>query len=665
MNKSKQKTKGATSAEKKTVTLNIFFSFFPGTFIFIFAFILYVNTLNHGYVLDDHTVISANRYTQEGFKGIPTLLTTAYWFGYDGTNSSVYRPFSTIIFALEHEFFGNSPFAGHLINVLIFAFTGALLFYTLRNLLNNNAKLNDHEKTLLAFIIALIYTAHPVHTEAVANIKSRDELLGFFWVMLAILFSLKSIQNNRRKTANMTLSSLCFFIALLSKENAFSFILIFPLIFYFFAGLELKRNMQYSSVYLAVACVYLALRISFLDKSFSGDFGNDLMTNSLNGAESYPDRIATAIFILVKYIWLLIVPHPLVYDYSYNHIPSLRWYEFKAIASVLFCGSLAGYAFYKIRTRNMIWFGVLYFFISISIVSNVVILVGAPMAERFLFTPSLAWCMILGALLCSLFPLHNKEDISLSRNWKLTAALTLIIAAYSFKTISRNMDWKDNYSLFIADIRHVPNSARAQLFLGIESLKYPEKYQGGIEAMKNAAKINPLYRDAFYNLGVGYDNQNKLDSASNCFMEAIKLDPDYLKAYGNLGMTLGKQDRYEEAVFYLLKAITIAPNYFDAYVNLGSVYGKKGEQENAIVMFNKAISLKPNSHRPYDNLGIIYAQKGEYQTAIQLFRKAIAIAPNHSNAYLNLAITYQTLGDNVNAELNYKKAFELDPKLKR
>lgn len=650
--------------KKQTVHKNLNLKI--SVFLFFFAFVLYFNTLNHGYLLDDHTVLSANKYTQQGIKAIPTLLTTAYWYGYDGSTSSVYRPLSTIIFAVEHEFFGLNPKASHFINVLLYALTGIVLFITLSKLFRSNVNFNPVSKTIFSFIVAVIYIAHPVHTEVVANVKSRDEILCFFFVILSVFFLLKYNEYEKKNIFNIILSMICFFFSLLSKETSFAFVLILPIILYYFSNIKFSENIKLTGFLVLTGGVYLIMRINFLDKSFSGDFSNNLMTNSLVGAETYYDRLGTAIFILMKYIWLLILPHPLVYDYSYNQIPNLKWYDVKAIFSVLLLMTLIGYSIYKFKIKDLFSFSIFYFFISFFVVSNIAVIIGAPMAERFIYLPSFAYCIAFGWILVKIFKIKIIQNAFIVKeNWKLVSALVIILTAYGFKTISRNQAWENNLTLFVTDIEHASNSARAQLFLGIESLKYPDRYQQGVEAMKKAVRINPSYRDAHYNLGVGYEKLNMLDSASYCFLNAIAIDSMHLKSYSNAGGTLGKIGKYDEAIYYLTKAIKMAPNFFDAYVNLGSVYGKKGDLDNAINTFTKAIELKPKNPRPYDNLGIIYAQKKDYENAIKYFNKSIALDPKLANAYLNLGITYQTIGNTELANLNYSKAFELDPNLKR
>ena len=134
------------------------------------GFFLYLNTIFNDYAVDDLAVIQENRFTKQGVAGIPILLRTFYWEGYWNNNSGIYRPLSMVTFALEWQFFPDNPHAGHVTNIILYAITGFLLFKVLRRLM-------PEQNILFPFFVSLVFIAHPVHTEVVANIKSRDEIL--------------------------------------------------------------------------------------------------------------------------------------------------------------------------------------------------------------------------------------------------------------------------------------------------------------------------------------------------------------------------------------------------------------------------------------------------------------------------------------------------------
>src|SRR6185437_14769362 len=130
----------------------------------VFSILVYANTIRNGYVLDDSSVITENTIVVKGISAIPELLTTPYRRGFFVTSNDLYRPLSLVMLAVEYEFFGMNPAPNHFINTLFFAGCVILLFFFLD-------KLFERKRTAVAFIAALLFAAHPIHTEVVANIK--------------------------------------------------------------------------------------------------------------------------------------------------------------------------------------------------------------------------------------------------------------------------------------------------------------------------------------------------------------------------------------------------------------------------------------------------------------------------------------------------------------
>ena len=188
--------------------------------LFVLAFGLYLNTLPYGYVLDDKIVITENQFTKNGLSGIPDILTTDAFVGFYGKEKNLvagkrYRPLSIVTFAIEYQFFGKAPFVSHLINVLLYAFT-CLLLYQLMKRMFPDRKGNPWFLTT-PFIISLIFVVHPLHTEAVANIKGRDELLALLASLGALHYTLKWLDKEQLKY--LILSAICLFVGLFAKEK--------------------------------------------------------------------------------------------------------------------------------------------------------------------------------------------------------------------------------------------------------------------------------------------------------------------------------------------------------------------------------------------------------------------------------------------------------------
>jgi hypothetical protein len=159
-----------------------------GIIIAIFAFLLYAQSIAFDYAYDDHTVTKDNRIVKEGFAGIPTLLKTDYWYGYnrEDLRGAIYRPVPLVLFALEWQLFPNNPNAFHFINILLNAVLCELIFILL-------CEIFKKQNIIFPFVCALLYTAHPIHTEVVDNIKSLDEISCFLFSSISVLFILNGI----------------------------------------------------------------------------------------------------------------------------------------------------------------------------------------------------------------------------------------------------------------------------------------------------------------------------------------------------------------------------------------------------------------------------------------------------------------------------------------
>ncbi|HWB64464.1 MAG TPA: hypothetical protein VG603_13190, partial [Chitinophagales bacterium] len=209
--------------------------------------LLYANTFHNGYVLDDKGIIQDNQYVQQGLKGIGGIFGSDVWH-FQNINLGYYRPLSLVTFAVEHQFFGNNPYISHIINVLLFALTGFLVCLLLMHIFRQYSP-------FFSLAIALLFVAHPIHTEVVANIKSRDEILSFLNLIAALYFLLKAY-SHKVDYKMLAFSALFFYLALLSKETAFAGIFIAPLVIYFATSKNFINSLFVLSVFAVVFGVF-------------------------------------------------------------------------------------------------------------------------------------------------------------------------------------------------------------------------------------------------------------------------------------------------------------------------------------------------------------------------------------------------------------------------
>jgi len=504
--------------------------------VVIFALLiglLYGASLNYGYVLDDSIVITGNKFTKQGIGGIAQILKTESMQGYFGERKELlegsrYRPLSIISFAIEHQFFGEKPFIGHFGNLLFYLLTAIVLYRVLLQLLPLKEGQNWYQS--IPFVAVLLFVIHPLHTEVVANIKGRDEILVMLGAFLALYFAIKyyDFENIKYKW----LSGVFFFLALLAKENALTFLAVIPVTLYFFRNGSNAKVLSSLGPILLASLVYLVIRYSVIGYFLSnGKPVLDIMNNPFADM-TISGKLATIFYTLLLYLKLMIYPHPLTHDYYPYHIPKMTWADMASVASLLIYIALAAIAYLGWKKKSMWSYAILFYFFTLSIVSNLFVSVGTFMNERFIFISSVSFCLLMAWLLLEKLPEWLK---SVPKMKGVSILSILILSAFSvgfaYKTVTRVPVWENALTLNSAAVAVSPNSARANLFMGtalfeaykIEQNKEKQKaliYRSGFH-VKRATEILPVYGSALHMyagiLAEYYKFDNNVDSLLNGF----------------------------------------------------------------------------------------------------------------------------------------------------
>ena len=612
--------------------------------IFLFAFLLYANTLTHDFTQDDAIVIYDNMYTTKGIKGISGILEYDTFHGFfkeEGKAKLVaggrYRPFSLVVFAILYDIFGNHPFGFHLFTVLLFSLTCVVLFNLLNTLFARNFK--SDIGIFLAFSSAMLYAAHPIHTEAVANIKGTDEIFALLGSLLTLQFIIKNLEVPHLK--NTVLAAFCFFLALLSKENSITFLAVIPLALYVFYDASIPIIARLSMPLLLSVVFFFILRTKAIGLGF-GDSPLELMNNpflKLSGNSYIPfsagEKLATIMFTLGLYIKLLLFPHPLTHDYYPRHIDMMSFGNIFVIISVLLYLGLLFYGLKNLKSKSTLSFSILYYLFTLSIVSNLFFPIGTNMSERFLFMPSVGFCVMLAYLLYLAFLKDKKGPASFSKlNYQgFLSAVGIICLFYSIKTFSRNEVWKDNYTLFTSDVLTSVNSAKLQNSVGGELIAQAGKIKDDVEKKK------------------------MLNEAIQHLNKALAIHPAYHNAYLLLGNANFMLEQYDEAIKNYQKCLQVNPGYKDALQNMhlayreaGKYYGeKKGDLAASLSYLNKAYEMNPNDYDTNRLLGVANGISGQTQKAVEYFTSAAKINPGEE-AFKNLSLAYYNLGDKINGD---------------
>ncbi len=602
--------------------------------IVVLAVTLYINTLQNGYALDDKGIITLNKITEKGFSGIPELLTTSYWKGINLRVMS-YRPLSPVTFAIEIGIWGKNPMASHFFNLLFYMATGLLMLFFLKRLFR---KIDPEIPPVIAFLATMLFLAHPIHTEVVANIKGRDSLFEFFFLLLSAHLLLRYLETAR--TADLVLSVVTFFPALLSKESAITYVIMVPVLLILFDSRTTGKKFTTTLFFLIPVVMFLLLY--FLFSEFHSNKRLHIMDNSLLAVAPAASIWATKFLILGKYLLLLIFPHPLVYDYSYNQIPLTGFTDPRVWLSILAYLSatllLLGVLYKRLSGKMVgpagliIAFSVAWFIMGFIVSSNLFLLIGSTMGERFMYTPSLGFILLLiyGLYRLVKWPLKKKKFGGLAAIG-LYLFCCALLAGYLVKTINRNGDWKDDVTLFSNDLKYLGENAKANDFLAniysdsgnIATDQGIKKnyYLKAIALKEKAVSINPRVPEILQALGYLYGNTGQFEKAITTYKYAIELNPDIAMNYIQVGKAFGMLRKFGESIDYLKQAEKISPDDADLMCSLGITYAQTGDAALAVTYFEKAHARNPSDKQINNFLNLAKHQVNQKNDHPKLAKK--------------------------------------------
>jgi Tfp pilus assembly protein PilF len=327
---------------------------------------------------------------------------------------------------------------------------------------------------------------------------------------------------------------------------------------------------------------------------------------------SFEQHYAPVFLSWLIYLKLIFYPVQFSYDYNFNQVFANGFSDALVILSLIIHVTLIILALLLLKRKSVYTYGILFYFITFSIVSNLFFNIGAPLAERFMYIPSLGICMVLLQLCFDGYNyLSTKMDKAvLKKGCYAVAAILVLLSCY--RNALRCFDWKNNNTLFISDVKSVPNNAKAHLNAGIayidlaQKLEQPQKQipldSAKIHLLKGIA-IYPKFIDGYLNMGVIYNWENNFDSAEVWWNRARKIKPhnsslmQYDKVlathYYQEGLKEATDKKYEECISDFLKAYQYDSLNADICYNMGGVYFTINDFANAKLYWEKTLQLNP------------------------------------------------------------------------
>lgn len=614
----------------------------------VLCLIFYGNTIGNKYSMDDDFVLPTKENLQ---KSLPEQIGSVFTSHYSDNEKSryEYRPIVKLTFVIENAIWGNNPHASHSINLILFILTILLLYKLL-------FRLFGQEYPWLAFFAVVLFAAHPIHTEVVASLKNRDELLSFFFSILASWFAVRYFDTN--KWYLIPLAIVVFALAYFSKSSALVFAALIPLILWF-AGMKQIKKMAIS-IAILIVIVWFA---RWLPKSILADSHRAMweFENPLYGHHGILYRIGTGLVALLFYIRLLIVPYPFKFYYGFDTIPLTHFPDLLSIVSLLIHIALVVVAIRFIRKKHPIAFAILFYLIAISMFSNIVKPAVGIVAERYIYAASLGFCIALAYLLLAAFKYQRSDLVSWLRIDKgLRLVMIALLFIYGARTISRNTVWRDHLTLYYNDIGHCQKSFKANLLIAntlqseiVVSYNNPKYANRNAQYLKDAdmyfnraLAIYDQYANAWNSYGsLQFMFYNNYEKASGLFKKAVELDPLYTEALFNLAFSFEKLEKPDSAEMYYNTAIASNPKYDKAYIQLGNLYLSDGDTLAFIDVQEQLKLNNPLSDAPWVNLGNYYLSIGDTSIAFSNWEKAAELGPANPPLLLNLSNYFLRIGN--------------------
>jgi len=302
------------------------------------------------------------------------------------------------------------------------------------------------------------------------------------------------------------------------------------------------------------------------------------------------------------------------------------------------------------RSSRPVFFAILWFFITLLPIANIIPVWDTMMTEYWIYIPSIGFCLLLG-IIAKQIPIWRRQTIIL---------LSGFLVASSLAIVSINRTWKDELVFYERMTTYAPDYYLGHYNLGNTYFRLGENELAQKE-YERAIDLNPYYSSSYVNLGGVYNTERRFDEAIGVFRKALTMRPDDEEIKANIAIAQANKQKFggevsvqdiestEDMEEQLKQAVKNNPDNPTIINNLGVFYAKSGRIDDALEYFRRAVDLKPGDLNIYINLGNAYASKGQLAEAEKMFREVISRDPEDYRAYGLLAKVYKHQGEKERA----------------
>ncbi len=523
--------------------------------------------------------------------------------------------------AMNYHLHGLDVAGYHIVNLLLHIINGFLVYLILINtfrtaLFSNRAAesgSNSHE--VIALLSSLLFVCHPIQTHAVTYITSRFVLLATFFFLLSLFLyiSSKMSTTDGKRHVLYAAALVSASAAMVTKEFTFTLPLIIMLYDLVFLSRSTPERIKTLAPFSLTLFIIPTLVFIQQGKLQSLDSTMRVITAADVSQISRSDYLLTQFRVIITYIRLLFFPVNQSIDHYVPVYHSLfQLLVFASFTVLLALISTAVYLCFVSNKANkypelkVLSFGILWFFITLSVESSIIPL-GELIAEYRVYLPSIGMIVAfvsLAVFVAERFPESKKPNKAVIAVFCALALMILLVTTYV-----RNAVWKDEITLW-----------------------------------ENAVKTSPTLVRPHQNLGTYYSLRGRLEDARNELVTALKLDPNNYKLHNNLGIVFKKLGDYDRAIREFQIVMAIMPSDAMVHYNLGNVYLEQGHLQEAIQEYKTNLEVVPDYDDAHLNLGIAYERNGQLSEAIREFTTAIALNPRNESAKSNLASCTRKIG---------------------
>eukprot|EP00063_Salmo_salar_P033773 XP_014008608.1 PREDICTED: transmembrane and TPR repeat-containing protein 1-like isoform X2 [Salmo salar] len=573
----------------------------------------YSNSLHGEFVHDDVWAISNNPDVRPG-SSLQNIFTNDFWGKRmaDNTSHKSYRPLCILTFKLNILLGGMTPLYFHVVNVCLHCAVTCLLMHTCDRCVFDDPR--------LAFLTALLFAVHPIHTEAVSGIVGRADVLACMLFLLAFLSYIRSVGGSG------------------SAESLPSTVSVWALGASLLLGTCAMLVKETGITVLGVCVLYDALVLC----------RKPLLL------------FLTYCYLLAFNAWLLLSPAVLCYDWQVGSIPLVEsLWDMRNVAALLLGVVMVALCLHcvmslqRLESREVL-LGVLFLVFPFIPASNLFFRVGFVVAERVLYMPSMGYCILVAHGLGRLCSVVGRWGTT-----ALTVSTLLLLLLFSWKTVQQNDIWLSREVLFRSGIQTLPHNAKVH-YNYANFLKDRGRHQEAIHHYKTALRLYPRHASAMNNLGTLTRHP---EDAEHYYRTALDTNPQHNRALFNLGNLLKSQGKKEEAEALLRDSIRFGPHFADAYSSLASLYAEQKRFAEANEVYLQGIESCPDSSDLHNNYGVFLVDIGEGALAAAHYQHAVRLKPAHYVAMVNLGRLLRSSNENKEAESWYKKALQVTRKV--